>query len=380
MADDSGVLSVDFLAGFTIFLITFIWVATLVPNLFLGFSSQGIDYDAVAYRTGVILAEDPGASTSLVLGPWQSQPSPVTIARFGLAVSKDTPDVLDENKVDRFFCLTEFSYPSDYQQRAIFGNYPYQFNISLTMAGQNQTRSIGDIVPPNYGYIRRDVKVKSSSNMSVSQSTVVLYHYNNTENATLNQFSVEINSLNLVSGNYRSTIVDPVHDNLYRINPNLDKITINFTDLDQSPPRVAALPVGAACTDVNLSSIKFYQMHYGDPFLYQLTATKYTSYQNVSIYADGSATPAIPPVNIWKNMSVVFDPGLFSETDSNGAIFVNFTFGTNPSCSYPGMPHPVSMMQFLNNTPSRGAYQYDYNAANVTQPVLKDAVLEVAVW
>ena len=379
MADDSGVLSVDFLAGFTIFLITFIWVATLVPNLFLGFSSQGIDYDAVAYRTGVILAEDPGASTSLVLGPWQSQPSPVTIARFGLAVSKDTPDVLDENKVNRFFCLTEFNYPSDYQQKVIFGNYPYQFNISLLTAGQNQIQSIGDIIPPNYGYIRRDVKIKSSSNMSLNQSKVILYNYFNNENVSFNQFSVEINSYNLVSGNYRNTIVNPVHDNIYRINPNSDRITINFTDLDKSPPRFAPLPPGAACTDVNLSSIKFYQMHYGDPFLYQLTSAKYTSYQNVSVYADGAVTPAVPPVNIRNNLSVVFDPGLFSETDSNGALFVNFTFGTDPTCSYAGMIHPVGRMQFINNTRT-APYQYDYSAANVTQPVLKDAVLEVAVW
>ena len=379
MADDSGILSVDFLAGFTIFLITFIWVATLVPNLFLGFSSQGIDYDAVAYRTGVILAEDPGASTSLVLGPWESQPSPVTIARFGLAVSKDTPSVLDENKVNRFFCLTEFKYPSDYQQRVIFGNYPYLFNITLTMDGQNQTQSIGDIIPPDYGYIRRDVKVKSSSNMSLNQATVIQYKYNNTENVTSNQFSVEINSYNLISGNYRSTVINPVHDNLYRINPNTDKITINFTDLDKSPPRSSAFPPGASCADANLTSIKFYQMHYGDPFLYQLTAVKYTSYQNVSVYADGAVSPAIPPVNVRSNMSVVFDPGLFSETDSNGALFVNFTFGTDPACSYAGMNHPVGRMQFLNNTLT-APYQYDYNPANVTQPVLKDGVLEVAVW
>jgi hypothetical protein len=36
-------------------------------------------------------------------------------------------------------------------------------------------------------------------------------------------------------------------------------------------------------------------------------------------------------------------------------------------------------MQFLNNTRS-GPWDYNYNATEVTQPVLRDAVMEVAVW
>ena len=74
MTNSSGNLSVDFLVGFTIFMVAFIWVATLVPNLFLGVSSHEIDFDAVAYRTGVILAEDPGATIPTVDTPWEFQP------------------------------------------------------------------------------------------------------------------------------------------------------------------------------------------------------------------------------------------------------------------------------------------------------------------
>ena len=44
-------------------MIAFIYVATLVPSLFIGLQSRTIDYDAVAYRTGVILVEDPGNRT-----------------------------------------------------------------------------------------------------------------------------------------------------------------------------------------------------------------------------------------------------------------------------------------------------------------------------
>jgi len=60
MTDDAGNLSIDFLVGFTIFLLAFIWVVSLIPGLLIGLQSYTVDYDAVAYRTGVILVEDPG--------------------------------------------------------------------------------------------------------------------------------------------------------------------------------------------------------------------------------------------------------------------------------------------------------------------------------
>jgi len=60
MTDETGTLSIDFLAGFTIFLLALIWVLSMIPGLLIGLQSYTIDYDAVAYRTGVILVEDPG--------------------------------------------------------------------------------------------------------------------------------------------------------------------------------------------------------------------------------------------------------------------------------------------------------------------------------
>jgi hypothetical protein len=92
MTKDSGIMSIDFLVGFTIFMITFIWVATLIPGLFIGIQSHTIDYDAVAYRTGVILVEDPG-NPALPSVPWEFQPDPRDVARLGFAISKDTPRI-----------------------------------------------------------------------------------------------------------------------------------------------------------------------------------------------------------------------------------------------------------------------------------------------
>src|SRR5512138_3742414 len=135
MNDNAGALAVDFLVGFTIFILAFLWVATMIPNLFLGMSSHAIDYDAVAYRTGVILAEDPGATSAFVTNgrPWEARNDNQSVARLGLAIAKDAPNIFDQEKVDRFFNTSFFAYPDDYRKKAIFGDYPYKFNISLTV-------------------------------------------------------------------------------------------------------------------------------------------------------------------------------------------------------------------------------------------------------
>ncbi|MDP2796210.1 MAG: hypothetical protein Q8N94_01700 [Methanoregula sp.] len=358
-------MSIDFLVGFTIFMITFIWVATLIPGLFIGLQSHTIDYDAVAYRAGVILVEDPGAVGPLVTGnqPWEIQNDKRDVARFGLAVSKETPRILDENKVNRFFCLTAFSYPEDYQKRVIFGNYPYRFNISLRAVGEDTPRSVGDVVPDNYpyGYIRRDVKIKGSSNTTIGETMINAHGYKSTENVTLNEFRIVINSSYLLTGKV-GEIVNPNRDAAYRINPNWDRIIINITDLDKTR-NTDAHPEPYS---VNLSKVKFYQTYTGDSNLYAFSPV--AAFENYT-YVNWSATAVKPPVDLGtdSNLSMIFEPGFFSSTDKYGAIYINLTFELDPK------------QQFLNNTHTR-PFDYNYNPVNVTQPALKDAVMEVAVW
>jgi len=377
MTDDAAILSVDFLVGFTIFLVSFIWIANLVPGLFLGLSASTIDYNAVAYRTGVILAEDPGATVPTVFTPWEFQTAnPLTattgknnVVRFGLAKSKSTPGVLDLNKVNSFFNTTLWSYPDDYRTRAVFGDYPYRFNISLRTFNDNMTRFVGDLIPDNYGFIRREVKVAGWSNATIDQTMISNRGYNNTENVTFNLFTIAINSSELNYDNISTPLLDPSRDPAYRIDPEWAEFMINITGLDKSPPRMA--PV-IRFDDINLSSVAFYRQPYGSSQFIGITPPPWFQCR---YYNDGNSTPVTLPVEIKYNVSMVCDPGFFSGVAPDNIIFINMTYGAVD----PTGANPNYGIQFLNSS-SSGPFQYDYNATNVTQPYLEDGVLEVAVW
>jgi hypothetical protein len=356
MNDNSGALSIDFLVGFTIFILAFIWVATMIPNLFIGLSSHTIDYDAVAYRTGVILTEDSGATSDFVTNgkPWEAQADNLSVARFGLAIAKDAPNILDEQKVKRFFDTSFFTYPDDYRKRAIFGDYPYRFNISLTIVGEDGIRMVGDVLPQehSYGYIRRDVKIKGWSNATINATPPKI----NPQNVTFNQYSIKIDSNELRFGSIR----DPA----YQIIPQRERIMINITNLSGS------ILYNVEPTEVNLSKVQIYQRYWGsDPSLHPMLPI---NYQNFT-YEDGNTTPVNLPVQLEtdknkpSNVSLVFEPRVFSDIEDTSTIYINLTFGIDPKQPY------------LNNTRS-DAFNYTYTSGVVTPPSLRNGVLEVAVW
>lgn len=354
MASDTGTLSIDFLTGFTIFMLAFIWVATMIPGLFLGIRASTIDYDAVAYRTGVILVEDPGAAGTVAFGgpqgkfPWELQSEKVDVARFGLAVSRETPNILDRNKIDRFFCSTAFTYPDDYHAKAIFGDYPYRFNISLKYEGQEQVQSVGDTLPDNYGYIRRDVKVKQGSNATIDKAVIKEFKYNNTDPASRHDFSIVLNNTRL--------LYEEVRDPAYRISTPTDRIMINITDLDETRSDLV--------DPATLSGVTFSYALLGQANRIPFTPpARYAAF----IYEDGNATPVSSPVDVRNNVTLVFEPGFFKNINTNSQIYINLTFDLK------------SEGTFLNNTQTT-PYDYNYTATNLTSPSLHDGVLEVAVW
>ena len=113
MKKESGLISLDFIAGFAVFLLALIIVISMLPGVFVNIQSPPVNYDIAAYRTGVLLAEDPGMSSDGILSDgatsegtaWEQVPAADVgrILRLGLAVSKETPNVLLPEKIERFF-------------------------------------------------------------------------------------------------------------------------------------------------------------------------------------------------------------------------------------------------------------------------------------
>jgi hypothetical protein len=403
MEDSSGNMSIDFLAAFTIFIIAFIWVATMIPGLLVGLSAHGIDYDAVAYRTAVILAEDPGATIPVIYTPWEQENAAGkgNIDRFGLAISKDTPNILSRQKVERFFS-SDFVYPDDYRKKVIFGDYPYRFNISLLERGGviNQT---GDPIPEgNYGFIRREVMIKGYSNATIDYTDYKNYKsYNKNTgtsnnldiNATTHDFAIQINRTELLHGDITEPPINPSYNAAYRIDPRRDWIIINITDTDKRFPAEAPIPSWVsnasmpATPNVPLKTLKLTGVRLSQSDDDTTGPVTMAGYDNDFLWVGNTLIDGVgnslPQDIAGKDITLKFKPGFFGGdvTDNAGSIYINMTFYTEADCSANCDPATASThgMPYLNTSES-GPWQYNYSAVYVTQPELTNAVLEVAVW
>jgi len=368
MTDEYANLSIDFLVGFTIFMLAFIWVVSIIPGLLIGLQSNTIDYDAVAYRTGVILAEDPGFPVYIDRSnlSWEEKlkVDKRDVVRLGLAISRDTPNLLSQDKVNGFFHTTldpfnvtafNYSIAEDYHTRAIFGDYPlYQANISLREIDRNETRSVGDVIPldSSYGYIRRLIMIKEPSIATINASD-----NKNADNVSTHKFSILLNTTKLVLGEVKNPA--------YQINPVKEQIMINITDLNKT--------INQPSVNITLSSIAVKRV--GDT----------TPYPFDELYIDDNSVPQLLlPVEVTNKVSLKFKPTFFdlNMVDAEGSqIYLTLTFNLKDSGGNP------MNSTFLNNTPgtpfnydSPNNFDYNYNPNNVRQPQLRPAILEVAVW
>jgi hypothetical protein len=221
---DDAVVTFDFLVGFTIFIISFIFVAAMIPHTLFAVQSSRIDYDAVAYRTGVILTEDPGMPSYPDFPVWEYQTFSEDVVRMGLAVEKGSPHLLSEAKVARFFDTGFFTYPDDYRRSLIFGDYPYSFNVTFTTP--RIIRSIGPAPPAAYGTVRRVVAVKKPSVLIVDgDDDQVREVFHVSGNTTPDQrFRIEIP---------RTVLLDRSIDPAFRIDPGIDPLQVEIRNFSQ---------------------------------------------------------------------------------------------------------------------------------------------------
>ena len=399
MADDSGNLSIDFLVAFTIFMIAFIWVATMIPGLLIGLSAHGIDYDAVAYRTAVILVEDPGATIPSIYTPWEQEiaAGKDNIERFGLAISKDTPNILSRKKIERFFS-TDFVYPDDYRKKVIFGDYPYRFNISLKEEGQS-VQYVGEpLWESNYGFIRREVKIKGSSNATINTADYTKFQLINKNvgfpkdslaiNVTTHDFAIQINRTRLLHGDITEPPLNPSYNAAYQIDPRRDWIIINITDTDKKPA-VAAWTTDSSYVGLDpipVNFIKLTKVKLSQTDDETIAPDEMAGYDMDFLYVGNTLVdPTLEQDVKGKDITLKFKPGFFGGDvkDNTGSIYINLTFKVDVDCAHctllgtePLTPHGMPYL----NTSERGPWVYNYNTTEVTQTELTNGVLEVAVW
>jgi len=335
MMREDGNLSIDFLAGFTIFIVALIMVANMVPGLLLGLTSSTIDYDAVAYRTSVILAEDPGMP---VAPAWELTDTDHKdeVTRMGFSVATDVPGILSPVKLERFFS-DDFEYPTDYHERVFFGDIPYRFNISLRTYDDRIHVQRGDLLPPGYGYIRRGVMVKETSNTTVDATRF----QDTADNSSSRVFHVDFNFLSLLDASHRPE---------YRIDPFHERIRVNITGI--SGTLYDAYNTTWTKDVTTLSSARIYMDGSFVP-------------PDRQVYVDGSSIPVTPPCTVRNDIAIILEPSFITQiADTDSQVMIEYTFDDG---LYP------------RNTTFSGNYLYDYTA-NVTRPELHPAVLEVSVW
>ncbi len=340
MIDDRGQLSIDFLIGFSIFMITIIATATFASGLLVGLQSKTVDYDAVAYRTGVILAEDPGQPSAfpgtLVLDrsdQWEfiGKSQKDIVLRFGLSNAKSAPGVVSPKKLESFDNFSIYDSPADYQTRMIFGTYPYHYNVTVSRLDGTVLSQIGEPYDyySTYGRIRRVMMVKEPGVASFNAS-----YYN------ASQFNLSSDGLFLVYIN-SPELLDK-RGPTYWIDPMKDELIINLTDLQS---------VAKNGENVTLSGVGY------SPYLGGFTTTIPFPVQFIETDKGVFSTQ---PIDSYVRLNI--SPGFFIGIPSN-LILLTFNFGStaNLSSSYPAeFAHP------LHGPPPR--------------PVLVPAIMEVRVW
>ncbi len=143
LVTDDGQISVDFLLGISIFLLTFGLVIQFIPSLFISTSGGG-SLNSVAYRTANILADDPGWWQNNTQNGTDWEMHTEYISRIGLASDAtpstrhtQTPKMLDKAKIQQMLKLNETVLTSKLglYDKISGSQVDYGYNITLEQNG-----------------------------------------------------------------------------------------------------------------------------------------------------------------------------------------------------------------------------------------------------
>jgi len=329
-------------------------VINIVPGLFVGIKGADIDYDAVAYRTSVILMEDPGSPSD---PGWEYLESSdkSDIERFGLSLSSESPAILSEKKVTGFFNQGNFEFTDgDYRDLAIFGEIDYNFNISLKVT-DGPVYYAGSPVPgTGYGYMRRLGLIRNTPSAEIDCGEY------NTSTVDVNTTSVNTGISFLFDYDEIINAEIPVE---YRINPLSESAAFDIMNFSSS------LNISDV-SSVKLTKVRYYKdgslvpLNYdrfeNDTYLFSVDGVNYTMGSDLS--ADD-----IDLLNSDNISYLMFPPTPFSsQADSELKVVMNITY------EFSGNSHDHSYIS--------GDFVYGYGYDYVAEPYLTPVVLEVAIW
>ena len=337
---DDGLISLDFIIGFTIFMVALIFIGIMVSGLLVHLEGRTIDYDAVAYRTSVVLVEDPGEPKTWQLLDIRLPAKRDEVLRLGLAIEKNYPGILSLSKVEKFFSSSSaagcsvtgsFCNPDDYRKKLIFGDYPYNFNISLRgLDSPSLIYSVGMPIPENshYGFMKRIVKIQipaSVQTYNVTSDTESVYN--------ITTFRFEMAELYAIPASYW---IDPLNEASYIL-------IQNFT----SPTNITEAKICAYSLDGVKSCI---DEPYDD-----------SPRMNITIDGNEPYNPGNPGTEINSNLTLILEAGYLARIgyDSFGSIDVILTFDQNVT--------------------NQNVIYYTYDSL-LTFPHLEPAVMEVRIW
>ncbi|WOF16728.1 hypothetical protein F1737_08510 [Methanoplanus sp. FWC-SCC4] len=326
----------------------------MIPGFLINLQSTSIDYDAVAYRTSVILAEDPG---------WPFDPAweqkresrKNEIERLGLSISSETPNILSREKIEKFFNQKEgFEFtPDDYRQKAIFGEIPYSYNISLRVDGENAYFTGQPLPEVKYGYMKRLVKIKDYSRADVSSGNYNQSHNNITSIDTTFVFNLSY-----------SEIYDREISPAYRIQPKYDPITFTINDFSES------------LNQSDITNVIFKNAYFVKDGV--IVNRPYNIFENNTylFYIDGvqhKMADTIPDMEDKSTISYTLRPPLLFSSEVNSELKIVFAFKFN-------FVDDDSVQHYYISTEDSGGIPYGYGYPYMTDPNLKNGVLEVCIW
>jgi PKD repeat protein len=195
------------------------------------------------------------------------------------------------------------------------------------------------------------VKLKYPSN-----TTIDAQKYRNSANTSQHVFSIDLNCSELIGG---------TQSYAYQINPRRDQIMINLTNLSG-----ARVWHKLSTDNITLYSIDIYRKNPNPPYKYSRVTTYGNDNSKFQVYIDGGRLSTNVPARVSENITTLFSSGFFyGMADDFSLMRISYSFAlSNPSGD-----------NFFNNSFTT-PYYYNYSPNQVTQPTLKEGVLEVAVW